>query len=349
MKVTQLRPEAAHAVAELETLFQASRQVEASLLRERNQNGALATEMQNLRERHAQELARVRQHIQTLTERDATLIKKLKEMHARAHSIHAHAVQLKDQNTRLKAAVQEQSRKVDLVVTAARATLDHLRGKMRDQDEATHQLKLEVQSTRQELERAHAEVLEREHRYQAAVLNNQGREQSQQTAIHALKDQLKQLQAEHQRLKSRWIETEQKRQDSERRREEAELTSKGQSPAQEKLRKLEETNQMLLARLSEEKKLRKSAEGGMSTAEMNQEMNRMRSALLATEDRLAYTEAQLSKASAEASLMKAVQQHGDLPAFSERVKAESKAPSPEPIDFELLERLALPGYPIQDA
>lgn len=343
MKVTQLRPEAGHAVAELETLFQASRQVEASLLRERNQNVALAAEMQNLREHHTQELARARQHIQTLAERDATLIKKLREMHARAHAIHAHAVQLKEQNARLNASAEEQSRKVELEATATRTALDHVRGKMRDQEEASNQLKLEYQSTRRELERAQAEVLEREHRYQAAVLNYQGREQTQQTAIHALKDQLKQLQDEHNRLKSRWIQTEQKRLDSERRREHAELTAKGQAPAQEKMRKLEETNQMLLARLSEEKKARKQLESAMPTAEMSQEMNRMRSALDAAQDRLTFAEEQLSKASAEASLLKAVQHRSE---FAESLQ---KAPPADLVDFELLERLALPGYPVQDA
>jgi DNA repair exonuclease SbcCD ATPase subunit len=349
--ITHLRGETGLA-PELETLFQASRQVEATLIRERGHATQLAKDIEDLRQRHAQDLARARHQLQQLRERDASLIQQLKDSHARAQAIAAQATQIKEQNARLKANAQEQSRKMELDLTAARSALDHLRGQMRVQEDTIAQLRPELERAREALERAQAEVLEREHRYQAATLTYQNRDQSQRTAINALQGQLKQMHAELERAKARWIETERMRQEAERRRQAAELAAQGRTPSAEKLRKLEEANQFLQERLSEEKHKRKEIEKALPTAQSRQEMDRLRSELRGAADRLAYTEAQLSKASAEAALLKAAHKASEPSAYFASKPAPqqnaAKPPAPSAIELELLEKLALTGYPIQD-
>ena len=62
---------------ELESLFQASRQIDASLKRERQNSAQLHAELTRLRERHAQDIAKAQQLIAQLRGRDAEMIKRL--------------------------------------------------------------------------------------------------------------------------------------------------------------------------------------------------------------------------------------------------------------------------------
>jgi hypothetical protein len=323
---------------ELDVLFQASRQVEAALLRERAETERLKTELKALQERHAQDLARARQHIQQLHSRDEEFRKRLEQANAKIQHNANHARRLQEANERLRADLHEQARKAQLELTAARSAADHIRNRAHELEQTVAQLKPQLDRTEAELDRTQADILEREHRFQAALLGHQGRDRSQQETIEALKDQLRRLQAEVGHQKSRWLESERARQEAEQTHRRGD--SGGDGPT---AKELAEANQSLSQRLAIEKRRREQSDSSARAAEQEREM--LLSKIQTLEERLSFAEEQLARASAEASLRK--YRHESAPA--PRTHRAARTPAPQPaIDFEALEKLALLGFPVKD-
>lgn len=327
-------------VPELESLFQAAREIESALIRERAHSAQLQAEIAAQKTRHAADLDRSKQHAHKLLARDQELCAQLASSKAKIQEYDAYCSRLHQTNGRLTAEVQAHARKNDLNLAAARASFQEMRKKNHELQENLERLMPELARVRDELERAQGEVLDREHRYQASVLSYQGRDRHQLDAMAAIKDQLKRTQDDLAQYKSRWLESEKQRMESDQARKEAETALKRQAPSIERVQELEETNRSLENRLLIEKRQRQQADSGIEAE--SQEKDRLRSELRAAEERLSYTEAQLAKASSEAALLKAVR------------KTQPRRAAPDPVrefdlDFETLEKLAVPGYPVQEA
>jgi chromosome segregation ATPase len=338
---------------ELEALFQAARAIESALIRERAQIAQQEADLAAQATRHAAELEHAKIYAQKLLARDQELCRHISAAQTKIQDYAAYCARLQQSNERLNTEVQAHAKKNDLNLTAARASFHQMKKKNHGLQEQLERLLPELARTRDELERAQGEVLDREHRYQASVLSYQGRDRHQLDAMADVKNQLKRTQDELAQYKSRWLEAERQRQESDQARQEAETTLKRQVPSMDKLKELEETNRSLEQRIAIERRQRQQADSGIQAESQEREM--LQSALRATEERLSYTEARLSKAAAEAALLKATRMERST--HSKRAPTHSPAPRHsdalsnfgDSLDLEMLEKLALPGYPIQEA
>lgn len=341
----------------LEAFFQAARELESSVMAERSKIVHLENELKSQSARHAQELEQAKKYAQALLARDEELRRHLTAAQAKIQSIAAHATQLQDGNARLSAEARENKQKIRLDLNAAHTAVEQMRRRALEHEDTIAKLKLELERGRQETERLQGEILEREHRYQssllsykgrehhyqASVVGYQGRDQAQQAEIQSLRDQLGRAQQEIARSKARQLEIEKLRLDANKMREEAEIATRRNLPAIERLRELEEANRSLTERLAIEKRQRKEADGGIEMT--SREKEALQSALRSAEERLAFTEAQLAKSSSEAALLKATRRSAkEQPAFT---PLDSRAPL-NSMELEMLERLALPGYPVRN-
>lgn len=331
-------------IPELESLFQAAREIESALIRERALNTQLRAEQAALKTRHAAAIETAGQQAQKLLARDQELCAQIAAARAKIQDYAAYCARQQQTNERLAAEIQAHARGNDLNLAAARASFHQMRKKNHELQETLEKLVPELTRARDELERAQGEVLDREHRYQASVLSYQNRDRHQLDSMQATKDLLKRTQDDLAQYKSRWLEAEKQRLESEQARKEAETTLRRQVPSIEKLKELEEANHSLEQRIAIEKRQRQQADSGIQAE--SQEKDMLQSALRATEERLSYTEAQLAKASSEAALLRAARK-----TETRRPAAPNRVPRgmDSDLDLETLEKLALTGYPTQEA
>lgn len=335
-----------HDNPELDALFQASRQVESKLVRERAQTTRLKSELEALRSRQADEIARAKARIQHY----ATCYEELRSQHqacqARLQQMTAHARKLQEALANAKSNSDEGIQKARVELGVAKSSIQHLQHANRSLENQLAALRPDLARAQSDVERVQAEMLERDHKLQAALLSARAQEKAHQDAIASLKESLRRAQDEIARHQARWL-------DAERMKQDAEVGMRRQDELQNRLREVTDARAALSERLALEKRRREQAEALAKAAE--QEKHLALGAAREAEARMAEAKDRVSRMASEIALLKAAQasaaqaaQHAKSAraAAAPAAGASAFAPPPARHEFEGLEDMAVIGYPV---
>ncbi|MGK5085837.1 hypothetical protein WDW37_21315 [Bdellovibrionota bacterium FG-1] len=302
---------------EIDALFQAFRQVEATQVRERALASRLKNDLIALQSRHARETAQAQQQLKHYAECYEELRSHFQASQARLQQAQAHAQKLQQAMASQRSNTDDGLKKAQIELQVAKATVDHLRQTNQSLEQALGQIRPDFARSQSDLERAQADALEREHKYQALLMSQRSQEKAYQDTITALKDNLRRTQNETHQYKDRWI-------DAERIKQNSETSTQHLEELKHKVRDLTEANR----ELAERQKFFKVRE--------TQDTQTIRE-LAETRDRLADAEARLSQMSMELARSKVT-----------RVARPSPPPAPRRFSDDTfpMDDLAIMGYPI---